>query len=78
MWFILEMGDIVKDENMENLNAKIGPLETDENGQFRMINGNKIYQIEEKSDYEKNLNDAINRFRASGLSVKDWLNNQLR
>ena len=63
---------------MENLNAKIGPLQTDKNGQFRMIDGKKIYQFDEKSDYDRKIQDNINRFRASGLSVKDWLQNQSR
>ena len=63
---------------MEDQNAKIGPLQSDENGQFRMIDGKKIYQFDEKSDYDRKIQDNINRFRASGLSVKDWLQNQLK
>ena len=50
--------------------SKIGPLEKDENGRpFRIINGEKIYQIED----DEKTNAAINAFRASGMSLSEYL-----
>ena len=45
----------------ENL---ISELQRDENNRpFRVVNGEKIYQIEEKTFEDKMLNEAINLWR---------------
>lgn len=41
----------------------IGELQKDDHGTFRIIGGNKIYQIIDPK--HKAVNDAINRMRAS-------------
>lgn len=42
----------------------ISELKTDEQGrQFRMVDGKKIYQIEEKTEYDRRLNESINLWR---------------
>jgi len=42
----------------------ISDLQTEEGGcQFRMVNGMKIYQIEEKTEEDRRLNNAINLWR---------------
>jgi hypothetical protein len=49
------------------LDELIGDLSRDEDGRtFRMINGRKIYQIEERSQKEVEMNRIINLVRASG------------
>lgn len=47
------------------VDEQIGGLLTDENGSYRMVNNVKIYQIEEKTQADKDLNLIINRYRAS-------------
>ena len=56
----------------------IGELITDDIGQYRMVNGKKIYQIEEKTqdDIDKNL--VINRARASGMRGAELLRMMIR
>lgn len=50
----------------------IGELETDENGrQFRMVNGIKVFQIEEKTEADIRLNYNINLWRMRKLSGMD-------
>lgn len=51
----------------------IGELKSDENGNFRMVNGRKIYQIDEKTQQDKDLQLTINRVRASGLNPSEYL-----
>jgi hypothetical protein len=67
----------MRNENLDKklpIDEKIGEKQTDENGrQFVMINGRKIYEIEEKTQHDKDMNLIINRFRASGMSMKDYL-----
>lgn len=56
---------------------KIGKLQRDEDGRpFRIINGKKQYQKEEKTQRDKDQNLIKNRWRASGLSLEDWFNTQ--
>jgi len=57
--------------------SKIGDKQTDEHGEYRIVNGDKIYQIEEKTPEDKKLNEVINRVRASGRSPWEYLNNNL-
>jgi hypothetical protein len=53
----------------------IGVLQFDSSGRpFRMINDKPIYQIEEKTQEDVDLNLIINRVRASGLKINDYLN----
>ena len=58
----------------EDLDKKISESYVDEIGAYRMINGQKIYQIEEKTQKDIDLNLAINRVRASGMSAFELLN----
>ena len=52
---------------------EIGELKEDKNGKFRIVNGKKVYQIEEKTQSDKDLNLVINRVRASGLKAYEYL-----
>lgn len=53
----------------------ISELMVDENGrEFRIVNGKKIYQIEEKTQSDKDHNLSINRMRTSGMSPWEYLN----
>ncbi len=62
-------------DNEQPEDSRIGELTTDENGrQYRMVDGKKIYQIEEKTQYDKDMNSIINRVRASGMSPWEYLN----
>lgn len=60
----------------ENLNN----YEKDENGYFKIIDGEKIYQIEEKNESDKATNDAINEWRefGGGLSPMQYLHKKYR
>ena len=53
--------------------SKISELKTDEKGDYRMVDGKKIYQIKEESQKDKDINLAINRVRASGMSPSEYL-----
>jgi len=54
--------------------TKIETLKTDQDGRaYRMVNGKKIYQIEEKTQKDKDRNLIINRVRASGMSPGEYL-----
>jgi len=55
------------------IDEKIGDLLTDENGNYRMINGKKSYQIEEKTPQDKDMNLIINRVKASGMTAYQYL-----
>ena len=67
----------MRNENLDKKltkKKKISELMIDEdNREYRIVNGKKIYQIEEnsQSDIDKNL--IINRVRASGMSSWDYL-----
>jgi len=54
-------------ENFEELSKKkhlISELQKDENGKdFRFVDGKKIIQIEEKTEADRKLNEAINLWR---------------
>ena len=51
-------------EELKRNEHLISDLQTEENGgKFRMVNGRKIYQIEEKTDEDRRLNEAINLWR---------------
>ena len=54
------------DKNLP-IDENIGELLTDENGEYRMVNGKKIYQIKEENQHDKDMNLIINRVRASGM-----------
>lgn len=58
----MEYNDLSVKQKIE-VNRKIGELEKDSNGYFRMIDGKKIYQIEEKNFEDQELNLIINRER---------------
>lgn len=46
----------------------ISELKYDEQGKgFRIINGEVIYQIDEKTQKDRDLNNSINQVRASGM-----------
>ena len=60
-------------DNSIQYDSKIGEIQIDNNGRYyRIINGNRIYQIEEKTQRDKDQNLMINRWRASELSLEKW------
>lgn len=64
--------DNLRNEDLDRqlpIDEKIGELLTDENGEYRTINGKKIYQIKEKTQDDIDMNLIINRVRASGLRL---------
>lgn len=65
--------EIIYEQNECRKVSNIGELQTDEKGDFRLINDKKIYQIEEKDNRSQKINDAINEKRASGKSSHEWL-----
>jgi len=53
-----QLNELRKNEHL------ISDLHTEEGGcQFRMVDGIKIYQIEEKTDEDRRMNNAINLWR---------------
>lgn len=60
------------DKNLP-IDENIGELLTDENGEYRMVNGKKIYQIKEENQHDKDMNLIINRVRASGMKPSEYL-----
>jgi hypothetical protein len=53
-----QLNDLRRNEHL------ISDLHTEEGGcQFRMVDGIKIYQIEEKTDEDRRMNNAINLWR---------------
>ncbi len=47
---------------------KIGEKQIDKSGRtFRIIGDTKVYQIEEKTNYNKRMNDMLNSYRASEI-----------
>lgn len=66
----------MRNENLDKelpIDVEIGKLLVDENGEYRMINGEKIYQIKEETQEDKDMNLIINRVRASGMSPMEYL-----
>ena len=56
--------------------SKIGELLKDEDGrEYRIIDGKKIYQIENDT---KGMNDIINAVRASGMRPSEYLKSLYR
>lgn len=51
----------------------IGELSIDDIGEYRTVNGKKVYQIEEKTQHDRDLNLVINRVRASGMRPSEYL-----
>lgn len=61
-------------DNVLPIDDLIGELSIDEDGrQYRMVNGKKIFQIEEETQREKDSNLVINRVRASGMKPWEYL-----
>lgn len=46
----------------------------EDNTPYRWVNGRKIEQIVELSDEDRDLNNTINRVRASGLDINTYFN----
>lgn len=62
--------NIVRNEDSDKIlpiDENIGELLTDENGEYRMVKGEKIYQIKEETQQDKDMNELINSVRASGI-----------
>ena len=57
-------------ELLDNYSGKISELRHDENGDYKVVNGEKIYQITGND----RLNAIINSVRASGRSAFELLN----
>lgn len=49
--------------------------ELTEDGKYRTVNGKLISQIEEKTQADIDKNLIINRYRASGMRLSDYLKN---
>ena len=68
----------MRNQNLDKklpIDEKISELMIDENNrEYRLVNGRKIYQIEEKSQSDIDKNLIINRVRASGMSAWEYLN----
>ena len=68
--------NIVRNEDSDKIlpiDENIGELLTDENGEYRMVKGEKIYQIKEETQQDKDMNELINSVRASGISPWKYL-----
>lgn len=59
--------------NENELKKKIGEPFTENGCIYRMVNGRKVGQIDEKTEHDKKLNESINMVRASGLRISDYL-----
>lgn len=55
------------------LDSKIGELQHDANGSYRLVNGRRIGQIEERTQEDIRLQKTMNRVRASGMSIWKYL-----
>lgn len=55
------------------IDKNIGELMTDNKGNYRMINGKKIYEIKGDDQNTRDLNLIINRVRASGMKPHEYL-----
>ena len=65
-------------DNTLPIDKKIGELMKDERGEYRMINGRKIYESKGDDQNTRDLNLIINRVRASGLRPHEYLNSTRR
>ncbi len=66
----------MKNENLNKrlpIDEEIGELFSDKNGEYRVVNGKKIYQIKEESQHDRDMNLIINRVRASGMRPSEYL-----
>ena len=65
-------------DNEQPEDKLIGKLEKDEETgcSYRMVNGRKIWQLEEKDQHHIDMNVIINRCRASGLSPGEYIKQQ--
>ncbi len=55
----------------------IGEIFYKDSKPYRMIDGKKIKQIEEKTQSDKDMNLIINRVRASGMTPSQYLKNMV-
>ncbi len=55
------------------IDKKIGELMKDDRGEYRMINGRKVYEIKGDDQNTRDLNLIINRVRASGMKPSEYL-----
>lgn len=55
------------------IDKKIGKLMKDNKGEYRLINGRKIYEIKGEDQNTRDLNLIINRVRALGISPSEYL-----
>jgi hypothetical protein len=68
--------DKMRNEDLDKklpIDENIGELLTDENGEYRMVNSEKIYQIKEETQHDKDMNLIINRVRSSGMMPSEYL-----
>lgn len=56
-----------------NKQTNVGKLQTDEIGEYRIINGEKVYQIKEETEEDEKLNSIINRVRSLGVRPSEYL-----
>lgn len=66
----------MRNQNLDNklaIDENIGELLTDQDGEYRMINGIKIYQIKEETQKDRDTNLVINRYRASRTRPSEYL-----
>jgi hypothetical protein len=57
------------------MSKKVGELKEENGRQYRMIDGKKIYQMKEETESDRELNNIINRYRASGMSLANFKKN---
>lgn len=55
------------------IDKNIGELMKDDRGDYRMINGRKVYEIKGDDQNSRDLNLIINRVIASGLKPSEYL-----
>lgn len=55
------------------IDKNIGELMKDERGEYRMINGRKVYELKGDDQNTRDLNLIMNRVRASGLKPSEYL-----
>jgi uncharacterized protein YwgA len=54
--------------------SNIGKIQKDDSGRdYRIINNQKVFQIKEETQHDKDLNLVINRVRSSGMKAIDIL-----
>lgn len=60
-------------DNQRPEDSKIGELFYEDGSPYRMVDGEKISQVEEKTQWDKDFNITVNRIVASGLSPFEYL-----